>query len=243
MLRARGPVRPPSAASPAAALRLILPLVALLSACRADRPAGPGSWPIVVSSDFESGAADGWTPNDSSGWRVVVDPTAGSWVYELVKPGPPGPVRAPFSRSILAGPDVGSFELTGRLRCATDPANPYRDMCVIFHYRDPTHFYYVHFAGRSDDLHNIIGLVDGADRVKINLEPAGASTFRLTDLAWHAFKVTCDAGTGEIRAYLDDLATPILTARDLTLPRGLVGVGSFDDTGAFDDLVLRAPGR
>ncbi len=95
MLRARGPVRPPSAASPAAALRLILPLVALLSACRADRPAGPGSWPIVVSSDFESGAADGWTPNDPSGWRVVVDPSAGSRVYELVKPGPPGPVRAP----------------------------------------------------------------------------------------------------------------------------------------------------
>ncbi len=116
-------------------------------------------------------------------------------------------------------------------------------MCVIFHYRDPAHFYYVHFAGRSDDLHNIIGLVDGADRVKINLEPAGASTFRLTDPAWHAFKVTCDAGTREIRAYLDDLATPILTARDLILLRGLVGVGSFDDTGAFDDLVLRAPGR
>jgi len=90
---------------------------------------------------------------------------------------------------------------------------------------------------RTDHL--IIGLVDGADRVKINAEPAGASVFRLTDREWHAFKVVCDAETGEIRAYLDDMTEPILTARDRTLGHGLVGVGSFDDTGAFDDLKLR----
>jgi hypothetical protein len=112
-------------------------------------------------------------------------------------------------------------------------------MCVIFHYRDPAHFYYVHFAGSSDAVHNIVGIVDGADRVKINAEAAGASTFRLTDRAWHAFKVTCDARTGDIRAYLDDMTSPILTARDRRIGRGLVGVGSFDDTGAFDDLEIR----
>jgi hypothetical protein len=111
-------------------------------------------------------------------------------------------------------------------------------MCVIFHYQDPAHFCYVHFAGTSDGVHNIIGLVDGADRVKINSEPAGTSVFRLTDRAWHAFRVTCDGRTGEIRAYLDDLRSPILTARDTTLGHGVVGVGSFDDTGAFDDLTL-----
>lgn len=240
-MRRRGPGRRPGLPLPAAGLLAFLALVlAVPWACRAGRTTAAS---LVVSSDFESGAADGWTPNDPDGWRVAVDPSAGSWVYELVRSGPPGPVRAPFSRSVLSGVDVESFELTGRLRCATDPATAVRDMCVIFHYRDPTHFYYVHFAGTSDDVHNIIGLVDGADRVKINLEPAGASVFRLTDLAWHAFKVTCDARTGEIRAFLDDLSTPILTARDRTLPHGLVGVGSFDDTGAFDDLVLRAPGR
>jgi hypothetical protein len=143
----------------------------------------------------------------------------------------------------VAGKDVASFEFSGRVRCDTDPATAVRDMCVLFHYRDPTHFYYVHFAGSSDDVHNIIGLVDGADRIKINAEPAGASAFRLTDRAWHTFKVTCDARTGEIRAFLDDMTAPILTARDRTLGHGLVGVGSFDDTGAFDDLELRIPGK
>lgn len=204
----------------------------LLTACRkgAEHPSG------VVTSDFEAGSAAGWTPNDPAHWRVADD--HGSKVYELTAPGRPGPVRAPTSVSVLAGHDVSSFEFTGRLRCDTDPAIPVRDMCVFVHYRDPTHFYYVHFAGSSDQFHNIIGLVNGADRVKINAEPAGGSIFRLTDLAWHAFKVTCDGTTGEIRAYLDDLASPILTVRDRTLTHGLVGVGSFDDTGAFDDLKL-----
>ena len=214
------------------AFALLAATFALLAACRP----GASAPPRVLSSDFESGAAEGWVPSEPSHWRIADD--GGSKVYELAAPGSPGPVRAPASRSVLAGRDAASFEFSGRLRCDTDPAVPYRDMCVLFHYQDPAHFYYVHFAGVSDEVHNIIGLVNGADRVKINAEPAGRSIVRLTDRAWHAFKVTCDASTGEIRAYLDDMTAPILTARDRTLGRGLVGVGSFDDTGAFDDLRL-----
>jgi hypothetical protein len=208
-----------------------------LAACRA----GDRGLPRVAAYDFEAGSADGWVPDDPSHWRVVADDD--SMIYELTAPGAPGPVRAPASRSLLAGHDVSSFAFSGRLRCHTDPSTPVRDMCVIFHYQDPAHFCYVHFAGTSDDVHNIIGLVDGADRVKINAEPAGQSVFRLTDRAWHRFKVTCDAGGGEIRAYLDDMAVPILTALRPALGHGLVGVGSFDDTGAFDDLVLRVPAK
>jgi hypothetical protein len=221
--------------------RIVAPLVSVLlliplAGCGAG--SGERSMAVVAAFDFETGSAPDWRPNDPAHWRIADD--HGSKVYELTAPGAQGAVRAPTSISVLAAPDVGAFELTGRLRCDTDPATAVRDMCVVFHYRDPTHFCYVHFAGTSDEVHNIIGLVDGADRVKINVEPAGGSVFRLTDRAWHAFKVTCDAA-GEIRAYLDDMGTPILTARDTTLARGLVGVGSFDDTGAFDDIVLRVP--
>jgi hypothetical protein len=195
----------------------------------------------AFADDFETGSAAAWRPNDPAHWRISAD--RGSKVYELTAPGTQGAVRAPTSISVLPGFDVGGFELTGRLRCDTDPATAVRDMCVFFHYQDPTHFYYVHFAGTSDEVHNIIGLVNGADRVKINAEPAGGSVVRLTDRGWHAFKVTCDAATGEIRAYLDDLTAPILTALDRTLTHGLVGLGSFDDTGAFDDIVLKVPQR
>lgn len=227
--------RRPAAPALTLALAALLPL-----ATPSCRPFSPGL-PLLASADFEDGTAAGWAPNDPTHWRV--GPDGPSLVYELVAPGSPGPVRAPTSYSLWTGHDVSSFELTGRLRCDADPASAVRDMCVVFHYLDPAHFAYVHFAGSSDAVHNIIGLVDGADRVKINTEPAGASVFRLTDRAWHAFKVSGDARTGEVRAYLDDLAAPLLTARVRPGGRGLVGVGSFDDTGAFDDLVLRGTGQ
>jgi len=192
--------------------------------------------PFLAAADFEQVSAAEWRPNDPARWRVVEKD--GTMVYELTAPGEQGTIRAPTSWSLWAGHDVTSFEFSGRMRCYTDPAVDKRDMCILFHFQDPTHFYYVHFAGSSDAVHNIIGLVNGADRVKINAEPAGRSVARMTDTAWHDFRVVCDASSGEIRAYLDDMTTPILTARDRTLGQGLVGVGSFDDTGCFDDLKL-----
>jgi hypothetical protein len=193
--------------------------------------------PLLGQWDFETGSAAGWRPNTPAHWRVAAKD--GTMVYELTAPGEQGKVRAPTSWSVWTGHDVTSFEFTGRMQCYTDPAVPGRDMCVFFHFQDPTHYYSVHFAGESADVHNIIGLVDGADRVKINAEPAGSSTARMRDRAWHEFKVVCDARSGKIRAYLDDMEKPVLTARDRTLGHGLVGVGAFDDTGCFDDLRLR----
>lgn len=191
--------------------------------------------PFLGGYDFEDGA-EGLVPKVEASWRVAEED--GSMVYQLMTPGEFGEVRAPSAWSVLPDFPVASFVFSGRLRCHTDPEVAARDMVVLFHYQDPTHFYYVHFAASSDQVHNIIGLVNGADRVKINKEPPGESIFRLTDTQWHDFRVIMDSGTGEIRAYLDDMETPILTASDTTLLHGTVGVGSFDDTGSFDDLML-----
>ncbi len=192
--------------------------------------------PLLVSDDFEDGDAQGWQPGILEHWEVAEE--EGSLVYRLTAPGPAGKVRAPTSRSILKDFDVTSFLFTGRIKCNADPANEHRDVDVIFHYQDPTHFYYVHFSAVSDELHNIIGLVNGQDRVKINHEPPGHSTALMNDLRFHDFKVTCNAETGRIMVYLDDMASPILTATDKTLGHGYVGIGSFDDTGSFDDIKL-----
>lgn len=192
--------------------------------------------PPLASADFEGGEAPGWEPKNPENWQVGEE--SGTRCYQLLSPGEQGEVRAPTSWSLLKNFDVSSFILTGRLRCKADRENPHRDMIILFHYQDSTHFYYVHFSAVSDDVHNIIGIVNGKDRVKINLEPAGDSVSRLTDMQFHEFKVTCDSATGEIKAFLDDMKTPILTAVDTSLGHGLVGVGSFDDTGSFDDIKL-----
>jgi len=192
--------------------------------------------PLLFVDDFKDGKASAWLPNHPEHWQVAKE--EGSFVYRLTAPGEQGKVRAPTSWSLLKGFDVTSFVFTGRTKCQTDPAVNQRDMCIIFHFQDATHFYYVHFSASSDEMHNVIALVNGKDRVKINLEPPGKSIYRLTDLKFHDFKLSYDAATGEIKAYLDDMSAPILTAADKTLDHGLVGVGSFDDTGSFADIKL-----
>lgn len=196
--------------------------------------------PVLAADDFEFAAAVRWRPCDPTRWRITEG--EGGRFYELTAPGPAGKIRAPTSWSVIETESLSEFVLTGRFRCYTDPANDKRDLCVIFGFRDPEHFSYVHFSASSDGVHNIIGLVDGADRVRINREPEGRSVFRLTDKAWHIFKVTRSAG-GRIAAFIDDMTAPILTAEDGGRPLGRVGVGSFDDTGAFDDIVLRGRTR
>ncbi len=197
---------------------------------------GTTTFPLLIADDFKDGKAAGWLPNNPQHWQIAEE--EGAFVYRLIAPGEQGKVRAPTSWSLLKDFDVTSFIFTGRTKCQTDPAVNQRDMCIIFHFQDVTHFYYVHFSASSDEMHNVIAIVNGKDRVKINLEPPGKSIYRLTDLKFHDFKLTYDAATGEIKAYLDDLAKPILTAADKTLDHGLIGVGSFDDTGSFADIKL-----
>jgi hypothetical protein len=44
---------------------------------------------------------------------------------------------------------------------------------------------------------------------------------------------------GAIEVYFDDLTTPVMTATDKRFSWGRVGIGSFDDTGNWDDVTLR----
>jgi hexosaminidase len=192
--------------------------------------------PFLFLDDFEGGETQAWKPNFPQNWRV--DTEEESRAFHLVAPGEMGAVVAPTSWAVLKGFDVGSFALTGQVKCKADPENPHRDMVIVFHFQDPTHFYYVHFSASSDDKHNIIGLVDGKDRVKINMEPAGKTVPRLLDSEFHDFRVSYDAESGKILVYMDDMITPLMTAVDKTFTYGLVGIGSFDDTGCFDNIKL-----
>ena len=44
---------------------------------------------------------------------------------------------------------------------------------------------------------------------------------------------------GTINIYFDDMKTPVMTAIDRKFTSGRIGIGSFDDTGNYDDVILR----
>ena len=58
------------------------------------------------------------------------------------------------------------------------------------------------------------------------------------DSDWHTVRIKRRVGSGLIEVYWDDMAQPVMRANDRTFQWGQVGIGSFDDTGDWDDIRL-----
>ena len=145
-------------------------------------------------------------------------------------------VWSPHNYALIGGLTVTDFQLDVRLK-STAGDSAHRDLCLFFGFQDPEHFYYVHLGRRADPTSHSIFLVNGEPRVSIATERTSGT---LWDDGWHHVRVLRSAETGEIKVYFDDMEQPDMRAIDKTFTRGRLGVGSFDDTGMFDDLEVRA---
>jgi hypothetical protein len=95
----------------------------------------------------------------------------------------------------------------------------------------------VHLGKKTDDHANHIFIVNGQPRQKISTKTTPGTDW---DDNWHNVRVTRDAKSGEIDVYFDDMKKPVMHAVDKTFPSGRLGVGSFDDTGRFDKVLVIA---
>jgi len=192
----------------------------------------PGKLPLLYQDNFEKGA-DRWEPTDPKAWKVIAQ--GDNHVYSQFqqskyKP----PHRSPLNIALLKDVRVGDFVLEAKLQ-STARDYPHRDMCLFFGHQDPAHFYYVHLGQRTDDHANQIFLVNGADRTKISTKTTKGTPW---DDKWHRVKIVRTVADGSIAVYFDDMKTPVMTATDKTFAWGRVGIGSFDDTGNWDDVRL-----
>ena len=139
-------------------------------------------------------------------------------------------------RSIALVKDVvvESFVFDVHLQ-STHPDYGHRDLCLFFGYQDDSHLYYVHFGKKTDDHANQIFIVNASDRKKISTKTTPGTDW---NDEWHHARIVRDAESGKIEVYFDDMKTPVMTAVDRTFTTGRVGVGSFDDTGQFDQILL-----
>lgn len=193
----------------------------------------------VHEYSFSAGYNSGdWSFTGSSRWKFTS--LEGTQVLHLVEPGQMGTIRAPRSAAIFTGQKFTDFEIEVTAKCLTDTTNLRRDVCIFFGYQDSLHYYYAHFSGISDQVHNIIAIVDNKDREKINAEPPGSSAAQLKSDQWYKLRIVRNAQTGTIKAYVNEDTHPVLTAVDKTFGTGYVGVGSFDDTAYFKDIYIRS---
>jgi hypothetical protein len=207
---------------------------------RAQGAGGPDSKPVALRDDFERDEPDGWDFTDESAWRIVREPGRGGRVLELFRASKYEPaVRSPFNIALRRGAELGAFVMDVKVRSTTRDYG-HRDICLIFGYVDPSHFYYVHIAKEADPHANSIFLVDGKPRVSIAESRTKGTAW--TD-GWHDVRLRRAPGSGLIEVFFDDMKHPIMTAHDKTFASGRIGLGSFDDTGMFDDLIVTPAGE
>jgi hypothetical protein len=192
--------------------------------------------PIVYQASFEDGKLSDWKMTDGSAWKIVE--TDRGKTLGLVKQSDYQPkVRSPFNYALVNDVAVTDFTLDVNVKSTTRDYG-HRDLCLFFGHQDAEHFYYVHLGKHADPHAHSIFLVNAEPRVSIVKDGDRTKGTPWTD-GWHHLRVTRSAGSGETRVYFDDMETPIMRAVDQTFKWGKVGVGSFDDTGLFDDLVVR----
>ncbi len=192
---------------------------------------GNGKMPLVFEADFEHGTLDDWQATDPAAWRI--EEGRGGKVLALHKQSDYKPeVRSPVNINLIEDVVVGSFILELKMHSTTKDYG-HRDLCLFFGHRDPTHFYYVHIANKSDAHANSIFIVNGEPRVSIAETRTEGTKW---DDNWHTVRLVRDVETGMIEVFFDNAEKPIMTAVDHNFTWGKIGVGSFDDTGQFDEI-------
>lgn len=215
--------------------RYIITIVVLFvsAGCTSFSEVGGGKAPLVFKADFEDGKLDAWQATDSAAWQI--EAKDGEKVLALFKQSKYSPkVRSPLNINLIKDVVVGSFVLELKMLSTTRDYG-HRDMCLFFGHQDPSHFYYVHIANQSDPHANSIFIVDDKPRVSIAKTRTEGTKW---DDKWHTVRLERDVEKGTIEVFFDGGAEPIMTAVDKSFTWGRVGVGSFDDTGCYDDIRL-----
>ena len=177
-----------------------------------------------------------WETNDNNDWAIIEEEGKGELV--LLKEGEVGKIRKPAAYAIIKNLDITNFQFTVDVKSEVDTTIDGRDLILFWNYQDSLHFYYAHISNHLHKYHNIIGIVDGKERLPISNTMGHQENARLTDFDWHKVRVIRDIQTGSIKVYVDDMLKPIHSIIDSTLISGSIGVGSFDDYGKFRNLEL-----
>ena len=193
---------------------------------------GPVLRTLSFHDDFEDGILGAWQFPFPEDWKILAE--GPNHYLHMLRSRPPGVPRRPLQFALMIGPKIGSFELQTRLR------RERRSLIIVFNYADTLHFYYAHLSvdtGRKQPVHNGIFIVNGGPRKRIAGLHAPAA---LPDTNWHTARVVRDVNSGLIRVFMDGSKTPLFSVEDRTFTCGRVGIGSFDETGDFDDVTLHS---
>ncbi|NIP98992.1 MAG: hypothetical protein GWO24_38580, partial [Akkermansiaceae bacterium] len=144
-------------------------------------------------------------------------------------------VNSPQSIALLATRKFGDFVLECELK-QTSEEYGHRDFCVFFGFQDAGHYYYAHFATRTDPRANQIFVVDEMPFTRISSKTNAGNAW---GDKWHRVRVERKGAT--IRVFFDDMDKPVMLAEDKRFGVGYLGFGSYNDTGMVASARVWAP--
>ncbi|MBM3824927.1 MAG: hypothetical protein FJ404_18935 [Verrucomicrobia bacterium] len=145
-------------------------------------------------------------------------------------------VRSPSSIALLTTRRFGDFLLEAEL-LQTGRDYGHRDLCLFFGFQDPGHYYYVHFASKTDPEANQIFIVNEKPFTKISTKTTAGSHWGQNQ--WHRVRVQRIGN--KISVWFDDMTTPAMLAEDASFGAGYLGFGSYNDSGMFAQVRVWAP--
>lgn len=214
---------------------LLAPLLGVLPGCNSTVGTSlPKGYKQVYSESFEQPAALAqFSFTEPAAFQYAAEASPGGSL-ELLRPAKyEPPVRSPFSIALIKGKQFGSFVLEADIM-QTGREYGHQDMCFIFGFQDPSHFYYSHISRAMDDHANQVFIVNGSPRTKISTRTNTGNNWQ--NGSWHKLRIERRLENGLIRIFFDDMQTPIMEATDTTFGVGSIGFGSFDDTGKIDNI-------
>jgi hypothetical protein len=237
------------------ALIALVVAASMIVTLAADKPAGiPDNYTLLYEQNFEqpSALAD-LVVSDAKLWRLSPDgantalelfsPTATAADREKAAPqntktSYKPKFRSPLGIALVADRVFGDFILDADVQSTVKPYG-HQDVCLFYGFQSPTEFYYTHIAVAADpNAHNIF-IVNNAARKNIAQETTKGITWGQRE--WHKVRIERKTSDGTIKVFFDDLTKPIMRAEDKTFPRGLIGFGSFDDLGRYDNVRIWGP--
>ncbi len=174
---------------------------------------------VFSAIDFY-GDRSNYTESASSRWAVVDD--AGDLRYELTQT-----FDADVGLGGIALATGKTFaDFTMRLRARTPERLSWADICVVFGYQDPEHYYYVML--NSEASANGVQIVDGGEEREL----FNAGQALVADNEYHDIDVSRVGA--EIVVSVDGVE--VMRTADTTYAAGGIGVGALNNRVYFDDV-------
>lgn len=193
-----------------------------------EEPEKPKFKTLYMNDFSEEEAIEDFVFTDKNAWRwAEVEGKNSLELHGRSKYSPPH--RSPYNIALIGGKTFGDFDLELDMM-QTGKEYGHRDLCIFFGFEDPANFYYVHIATKADAHAHSVFLVDDAARKSICDDRTEGADWGSKE--WKKVRIERRIKEGTIKVFFDDMKKPIMVTKDTTHGQGMIGLGSFDDTGA-----------